>query len=67
MQIQDIETKVIYMLNLEVTAVKMWTFKLRKLKIQSPEVSHIDVQEEVTFFILAIISGVSKQVSYLTL
>jgi hypothetical protein len=55
------------MLNLQITTVKMWTFKLRMLKIQSPEVSHVAVWEERIFLILAIISGVFKQVSYLTL
>jgi len=55
------------MLNLQITTVTMWTFKLRMLKIQSPEVSHVDIWEKRIFFILAIISCVSKQVSYLTL
>ena len=36
-------TKITDMLNLQITAVKMWTLKLRMLKIQSPEVPHVDV------------------------
>jgi hypothetical protein len=37
------------MLNLQTTAIKMCTFKLRMLKIQIPEVSHVNVEQERIF------------------
>jgi hypothetical protein len=54
------------MLNLQTTAVKMWTFKLRVLKIQIPEVSHVNVEQE-GYFDIGYYFRCFQTVSYLTL
>ena len=55
------------MLNLQIKAVMMWTFKFWMFTIQCPKVSRLDVWQETRSLILPIISGVSKHVFYLTL